>query len=297
MNPVIVIPTYRRIEYLARCLTAVARLPEVIGGLPVCVSIDHSDQQELAVAIVYYFKKINSHIIVRPKRMGLMRHLVALRCEMFEKYDAVCLIEDDVQVTAQYFTLMSNAMRWLTEHYDNCSVVGSNIYARWTPEQAEMYAPVLTDSGHSICNYLMLRQAWEKLYPFMGDYASAVQEGATSILDLSDDSANLPHRRTKTRDWMKTLHFSKAEGPRKIHCTFDPNIIYKNNPVCGQDALTDVCLRLAGMGRVTTIVNRAIHFSTYGEHAFEGAPSVIRYFNTQLVERVEDSTLTEFQLR
>jgi hypothetical protein len=168
-------------------------------------------------------------------------------------YNYVALIEEDVVVHKYWLSLMLAIHAWANSHCGDCGIVGSSIVDNTDVQDW------VSDGGHSLCNHLVSKQAWGRMWPLLQDYL----EVAPTTEDLNDP------RVIHAQRWINEQAASIEEGKAQIphHWCGSPKAFYSSRAVpASQDAAHDVVLRVNGMSRLACDANRAIHIGCYGEH-------------------------------
>jgi len=279
----VAIPSYRRPEFLKRCIAAVAAMPEVQAGVPVFLLADGGleSQRERCMAAFLAEYVPDRTVICRTDRHRQPRNMILGKQELFSRgFEWVAIIEEDVVVHQHWLALMLSLHRWADENFDNCGMVGSSIV-----DDANDPAWV-SDAGQSICNHLISKRAWTRIWPMLCDYLDRVPES-----EERDDPRVIQVQRWFNEQAARI----PAGGPRSIphHWRSEPKDFYLAESVpASQDAAHDLALRVNGMARLVCDANRAVHIGSYGEHTTQNEK-----YDQTLKGWPEDADRTSFVLR
>lgn len=283
-NIAVAIPCYRRPEFLDKCVAAVAKMPEVRAGAAVYLLADGGPESAQAQCVETFLKHFipERAVIYRSSRYRQPRNIILGKQELFTKHghDWVALIEEDVVVAPNWLTLMLALQSWADQNFDNCGMVGSCIVGL-------AHDPAwVSDGGQSICNHLISKRSWRRLWPLLLEFLERVSESE----DLTDQ------RVIRLQAWINELAERIPEpGPKSVpdHWQRPPQEFYRQKAVpASQDVFHDLALRLAGMTRLACDACRAVHIGNYGEHATGN-----EQYATELHDWPEDAARTSFVLR
>lgn len=125
MNIGIVVVTYNRIESLKRLLASLenAFYPE---SVTLCLSVDRSDSFEVeCFADSYSWPHGNKRIIKHRKNLGTRRHVLSLGT-LFEDFDALIVLEDDLIVSPSYYLF---AKACVSKYEAEDKIAGISLYS------------------------------------------------------------------------------------------------------------------------------------------------------------------------
>jgi len=293
MRTAILVPAYNRPDFFRRTLTSFKRCPEVRQGqLPAFFYLDAGPNsrisQNAAIASEFTFPKT---IVRRPGHWGLGVNQIEARREVFDRgFDRVFLIEDDVEVSASYFGLMSRLMDWCEAKGYNVGCVGSVINCRLPVQQKRNALRHAGDVCAPWTNYLMTAKAWKDIWPTVYEYQDRF-------------IVNRPYmkRDVKTiQQWMKAKSATFTTNPTNFPATYNVRHRFCRtdwHPPTGQDGVCEMALKMHGYARVHTIVNRVLFYGETGTHSTRQWFMEQRLNEVRLDEFPEDATLKDFEER
>jgi len=290
MKTAILVPCYNRPGYLLPVIEDIARLPEVVGGMPVFLSCDGGPKATQLENIARAQAQLipNLHCLVRASNYGVGRNRIASHRYLFEEcgFDHVFYVEDDVRLTPQALTLILSLNTWLSGRYSNLCTVGSGICCTLTPEEKLKRLDMVEDSGASICNQLISKACWNSMLPLM--------------LEYENKFLNVPYNRLNIRGSRNWIHeqASRLVEPPPDACPVRwdiPKYFAADDVCCGSDGVMALAARLRGISHVTTVVNRAVHIGEYGVNTTDAVWK--RWYRDVQMEAFEaDATRTDFTI-
>lgn len=291
MRTAILIPCYRRPDYLAQVLADLMTTPQVRTGMPVFLACDGGEiatvAENIAVAIKARIPAL--HALVRPEHYGIGRNVYEAKRYLFEEcqYDRVFYVEDDIRLSPHILTLLQNMLHWLEANYDNACVVSSSIFCTMPLEEKQVELGTVSDCGYSLSNHLMTRECWNLMRPWMAEYVNRFLQCAYRDRDVA-----------AIGEWMRGLaqRLPVQCGNRMFPVHWPFKEYFLGSPVSSQDGAMALALRLAGFAHVVAIVNRAWHIGKQGENATEESWEK-SYASTTLDIFEEDNTRTYFRLK
>ncbi|SFK77425.1 Glycosyl transferase family 2 [Lachnospiraceae bacterium KH1T2] len=110
MKPAIVIAAYNRVESLKRILVSVAEASYDFDDIQLIISIDNSDNHEVArIAEKFHWKHGNKRVVRHADRLGLKKHI--LECgDYTHEFGSIIMLEDDLYVSPEYYRFASSAL-------------------------------------------------------------------------------------------------------------------------------------------------------------------------------------------
>lgn len=127
---------YNRPDSMRRLLDSLGQADYVGDQVALYISIDKGNNQQKVIEIAENFNWKHGDKIVRafPEKQGLRKHI--LQCgDLTEKYDAVVILEDDLQVSRAFYKYLKAAI----EFYDSDDrIAGISLYSYRVNEFNEM---------------------------------------------------------------------------------------------------------------------------------------------------------------
>lgn len=167
--PAIVIIAYNRTQALQRLLTSVANASYGTVDIPLIISIDKSDNDNvLNLCTQFEWKHGEKTIIAHSENLGLKKHI--LQCgSLTEKYGAVIMLEDDLMVSPQYFNY---ALQALNYYGIDADIAGISLYSYAIIENGFFPFHPLTDGNSTY--FMQLPASWGQLFT-IGHWQSFMQ--------------------------------------------------------------------------------------------------------------------------
>jgi len=291
MRTAILVPCYRRPEYLEQVLSDLMSTPQVRTGTPVFLACDGGSSAAVAenIAVAVKARVPALHTLVRPEHFGIGRNVYEAKRYLFEEcqYDRVLYLEDDIRVSPHILTLLQNMLHWLEANYDNACVVSTAIFCNMPLEEKQANLAIVSDCGYSLANHLMTKECWNLTRPWMAEYANRFLQCAYADRDNA-----------RITEWMQSLaqRLPVQCGNRMFPAYWPFKEYFMGTPATSQDGAMALALRLAGFSHVVAIVNRAWHIGKQGENSTEEAWER-SYAQTTLDVFEEDNTRTYFRLQ
>lgn len=116
MHSPVLISVYHRQQHLKNCIDSLLKCPEspntvlyIASDAPFCDEHKHFiDSVREYVGTISGFKRVVS--IFRPINLGGHENIVQAMVEIFDEYDSLILLEDDVEVGKGFLTFMNSAL-------------------------------------------------------------------------------------------------------------------------------------------------------------------------------------------
>ena len=121
MNIAIVAVGYNRPDSMEQLLNTVVKADYANDKVDLIVSIDKGEKQNEIVKVAEKVEWLFGNKIIRafPERQGLRKHII--QCgDLTEKYDAVVVLEDDLNVSEYFYTYVKQTLSFYEEDSKNC---------------------------------------------------------------------------------------------------------------------------------------------------------------------------------
>ena len=258
----VVVIGYNRPRYFEKVVKSLESNPES-QNLPFFFFLDGGPESRQAE----YNEIIKKHkfplktIINRDRNLGCGLNIINAREHVFDRlgFDAAMIFEDDMIVSPYYIGL---GFRLLQQFPDNCVQCWSKcIQTReWKINKLNR---VVTGKAH-FWGYTLNKTTWNRISPILKEYQAKFL--ADPYRDRDDNAI---------REWFGTL----VEHPS--HAT-------------GQDAATEIALRVSKIKRIITMVNRGKYIGKEGIHLTSIGYEKARFGQVNLDIFPEDIEIKEF---
>ncbi len=117
-TPAIVVVAYNRPHSLNRILQSIAQAEYEQEGIPLIISIDHSDKDDVKnVAKSFIWTHGPKKVVTHEESLGLKQHV--LQCgELTGEYGSIIMLEDDLFVAPSFYTYASAALEFVKDRQD-----------------------------------------------------------------------------------------------------------------------------------------------------------------------------------
>ncbi|MBS1613909.1 MAG: hypothetical protein JST49_13890 [Bacteroidetes bacterium] len=158
-KPAIVIAAYNRPHTLLRLLGTLANAHYGHTDIPLVLSIDKSDNNQVAdICSAFEWKHGSKHIIEHAENLGLKQHII--NCSgLSMQYGSIIMLEDDLMVSPLFYQY---AMQALNHYSGHNQIAGVSLYSYAVTENGFLPFYPMAD-GYS--NYFMqLPSSWGQAY-------------------------------------------------------------------------------------------------------------------------------------
>lgn len=291
MNLTVALAAYDRPNYLYRTAAALRHNVD-IDRTHVFAFLDACDQAEENRRLLKEFRFPRLSIILRPFRYGCDRHLIQIRRELFEDYEAdrVILLEDDVRIGDFALRTLDRALTAGLQTLNVGAVGGYRLCElSWTHKQAALRKLVVANDPWVF--YISSQDSWRATRDWLTQYEERFL--------LTNNTPDLPHAEI----WEFFRQHPTAWEPRprencgqralrdSLHQQLEQGVL-----ATGQDAATMLAYLGAGLYRLSLLVNRCEYFGQYGIHSDPQLFTQHGYHRTVLDVFGEDAQLEEFYL-
>ena len=199
MLPAIVIAAYNRPDSLLRLLRSVKNARYAINEIPLIISIDKSDNEqvkELAQNFDWqYGKKI---VLLREAHMGLRKHILACG-DLSAEYGSIILLEDDLMVSSHFYEYAQKALAY----YENEEkIAGISLYNYQIAESCQY--PFLPLHDDSDIYFMRFAASWGQAWTAQQWQDFSVWYAANSNITATE---KLPHFLTLWSEQSWKRHF------------------------------------------------------------------------------------------
>lgn len=147
MNIAIVAVGYNRPDSMEQLLNTVVKADYASDKVDLIVSIDKGEKQNEIVKVAEKVEWLFGNKIIRafPERQGLRKHII--QCgDLTEKYDAVVVLEDDLNVSEYFYTYVKQTLSFYEE---DSKIAGISLYKHQThPGVYRPFEPV--NNGYDV---------------------------------------------------------------------------------------------------------------------------------------------------
>ena len=147
MNIAIVAVGYNRPDSMEQLLNTVVKADYASDEVDLIVSIDKGEKQNEVVKVAEKVEWLFGNKIIRafPERQGLRKHII--QCgDLTEKYDAVVVLEDDLNVSEYFYTYVKQTLSFYGE---DSKIAGISLYKHQThPGVYRPFEPV--NNGYDV---------------------------------------------------------------------------------------------------------------------------------------------------
>ncbi len=157
-NPAIVITAYNRPNGLSRLLKSVATAHYHTDNIPLIISIDKNDKDEVyEIADSFDWKFGEKKVIQNSEHLGLKEHF--LRCgDLTSQYERIVLLEDDLIVSPWFYKYSTEAARFFCS---DRSIAGISLYAYQIAENG--FFPFYPHNDGSDVYFMQLPSSWGEI--------------------------------------------------------------------------------------------------------------------------------------
>lgn len=159
VTPAVVIVAYNRSYALQRLLTSVAKAEYPNLNIPLVISIDHSDNDDVyKLCSAFEWQHGEKKIITHNENIGLKNHIIKC-CSLSETYGAVIVLEDDLTVSPHYYNYALQALN----HYNaDTKIAGISLYSYAITENGFVPFYPLADGNSTY--FMQLPSSWGQLF-------------------------------------------------------------------------------------------------------------------------------------
>ena len=121
----IVIVGFNRLQSISRLLDSVSNAYYDSFNIPLVISIDKSDTdiiEQYADKFIWNYGE--KTVIKHRERMGLRAHILSLG-QLFDKYDALIILEDDLTVSPNFYTY---AQQTVNKYFNDNNIAGISLF-------------------------------------------------------------------------------------------------------------------------------------------------------------------------
>jgi len=250
-----------RIEYFKQVVDSIV---PALQGRELWVFIDYCGSRSVQEDHESYVKeKIpNALIVKRYKHYGCGRNIIQARRFLFDDHGVsrAFILEDDLVISPDYFTLCENLMRWAERRYSNIGAVQAWNFCKLSKEEKDKKYDVVDSTYNNWWAYLLNRSAWTKIRGY--------------LLEFERKFLRIPiygrRNHQAIYNWMRKnqTHYSSIIGGFDITDAVAEkrdHHLYKAF-VTGQDAATMRSFENEGLVRLTTLANRSVYIGRSGVH-------------------------------
>lgn len=254
---------YDRPDYFQQVCATIAQNPES-QQIKWYIFLDHHHNRSLtdrqANMACDTFK--NCTVIPRPRNFGCGRNIIDARHQLFDNlgYELVWVFEDDLVVAPDYMATVKKLFNWGRKNYSNIGAAQGWRHCTLSQEEKTKNKHLTVSTYENWWGYLMCREAWQAMMPFIFKYQS---------LFLGGEYWERPHRSAVA--WFRenqrpaavvrgTSPYPESEWSKKLKRE------YFNSPPSGQDAATMVAFERQGFCRLAPQVNKARYIGRNGIH-------------------------------
>lgn len=288
---------FNRPQYFEEMLTSIEKCPEIQNNtIDVFLFLDggkKSKQDEytkIALESSIKFKEI----ICREYNFYLVANIIKAREYIFDvlDYDDLILLEDDMVVTPQYFTLMHNLKEWALKHYDN--IGGISLHSvDGSPREHRLQTLNLCHVSNGLQGMLMTKFAWDTIKDYLIRYMKEYYRKRTRKINPVWECVRNYHQQ-------QVLEFEPyiEDDPRILKGYYShlrDKALRKALPT-GQDAATMLAFMVNNLVIIHTHVTRLHNIGRIGVHSYNGKWWDKKLKHTFLEEFTEDTDITEFKL-
>lgn len=253
-----------RVAYFKQVVDALA--PQV-GNKPVYLFLDkplEKGQEGLVAEQKQYaaskFKLLS--VIERPVNFGCGMNIIDAREKIFNVlgHEKAFIFEDDMVPDPNYIEYCEKLWDW-SRQFSNVGVVQGWSRCFLTPAQKKRRNKEVFVTFDNAWGYLMSKDAWSAIRTIMLDYSTFIK----NTLYMSRDNLRLSRFMRPFKDKPFEPNGSNPvtlDAPAQT----DERFILDNCPT-GQDGITYLALRDAGLVRLAPVVNRAIYIGKSGIHS------------------------------
>ena len=158
-TPAIVIAAYNRPHTLSRLLRSVANAHYSSANIPLVISIDKSDSDEvLQIAEAFTWAHGEKKIIRQESNLGLKQHIMTCG-NLSAEYSSIVMLEDDLLVAPYFYSYSVQALN----HYSNDgSIAGISLYSYAITENGFLPFYPLADGNSQY--FMQLPSSWGQAY-------------------------------------------------------------------------------------------------------------------------------------
>ena len=159
MNPAIIIIAYNRTDSLNRLLNAIQTAHFSLQNIPLVISIDHSENQEVeTIADNFSWQHGKKTVIKHKTHLGLKKHIETCG-SLLSTYTSAVFLEDDLVVSPYFYDYTFDALAAFSRTE---TVAGISLYTyQYTENGFLPFFPIVTKSD----NYFMqVASSWGQIW-------------------------------------------------------------------------------------------------------------------------------------
>lgn len=158
-NPAIVVVAYNRPASLWRLLNSLANASYPVDDIPLIISIDNNDSEEVFKAAEYFeWKHGIKKIMTQAAHLGLKEHI--LRCgDLTSEYHSIIVLEDDLLVSPHFYSYAVSAS---TFYLSESNIAGISLYNYEVAESC-FYPFKAIDDGTDVY-FMQVASSWGQLW-------------------------------------------------------------------------------------------------------------------------------------
>jgi hypothetical protein len=283
---------YNRPHYFKQCLASLARCEET-WELPVFFCLDggpDSRQQDYIEIIKGYKTRNYWEIMLAGENLGVGRHLYAVRNNLFQDFDEVLVVEDDVVVSPSFVKVAVRLNKWCQANYSNVGAVSTWFMNKQAMEVKKQHLRDVEVSNMNWITYLMNRKCWRSIEPHIWEYIEKFLLGRKY---RERDNQGI-------REWMRGKVQSADPPSAAVPFPTGPQTFNARGMFNGprfptsQDGMVVGSMAIEGWVKVNTLVNRCRYIGEIGEHGNLGLFHNHGFPEVQLDEFEEDQTIKNF---
>lgn len=266
-----------------------------LDGRDLFVFVDYCGDRDLQLQHQKYILRYipGANIILRDKHYGCGKNIIDARRFIFEteKAKRAFILEDDLVLSDNYFTLCENILKWASKKYTNVGAVQAWNHCLLNDEEKNKRYDEVYVTYYNWWGYLITKNAWLQIRDYLYEFENRFL-------------SNIPHynfRNHKAIDiWMRQKQISSVlpEGDGLVStCNFSKERLNKCllSFVTGQDQATMRAFLNAGLARISTIANRSLYIGKSGVHKTPYIFKKMGYEEISIFSHKDDGKLTKFR--
>lgn len=279
-NSAVCIIGYNRVDYISQVIKSIERTEEK-DILPFYFFIDNNNDgkgEEIKKVIEDSSIK-NKYFILRPTNIGCGRNHIEAKVELFEKYDGLFVLEDDLIVSKNFFKILYNLYLWSKKTYNNVGVVQAYQECLQDYKWKEERLNIISNRNDHWWGYFIPKSTWDIIKIKVLEYYENC---------IKDCAYKERHGcRELTAKWASEAILKFEEG--NFEPKFTGGDIFKGT---GQDAIMNISTYLSNLERLSTVVN---HVKNIGVDGINFCRKIYEKFHLHEINLDEFDTIpTEF---
>ena len=279
-NSAVCILAYNRVDYIKQLVQFVERTEEK-DVYPFYFFVDGGDKNaQVEIAKIVDNSSIKEKAcIFRDTNIGCGRNHIEAKVQLFEKYDGLFVLEDDLIISKNFFKVLENLWNWSGRLYNNIGVVQA--YQGLVNDREWKMARLMqvTNRNDHWWGYYIPKQTWDIIKGYVLEY----YDKCIKDCEYRERKGVKP----LTASWKDHADVKFKEGdyiPK-----FCPGGIFGGS---GQDAIMNISVYLSNLERVSTKVN---YVKNIGERGINFNKGIYKKFKLDEINLDEfDDVPTEF---